>query len=113
MRCNADIHDSKYLEVLFGSCVCKRTEASKWIKSEMQQLKVNIHSNVSSIRRDADSCSTIGYTKKVGKGNRYILNAICTDLNIGLPAEIEARQKQYEYYRDLLLTFAETGSTLM
>lgn len=38
---------------------------------------------------------------------------ICTDLNIGLPAEIEARQKQYEYYRDLLLTFAETGSTLM
>ena len=39
-------------------------------------------------------------------------DAICTDLNIGLPAEIEARQKQYEYYRDLLLTFAETGSTL-
>ena len=35
-------------------------------------------------------------------------DAICTDLNIGLPAEIEARQKQYEYYRDLLLTFAET-----
>ena len=34
--------------------------------------------------------------------------AICTNLNIGLPAEIEARQKQYEYYRDLLLTFAET-----
>ena len=23
----------------------------------------------------------------------------------GLPAEIEARQKQYEYYRDKLLTF--------
>ena len=40
-------------------------------------------------------------------------DAICSDLNIGLPAEIEARQKQYEYYRDLLLTFAETGSTLM
>ena len=39
--------------------------------------------------------------------------AICTDLNIGLPAEIEARQKQYEYYRDLLLTFAETGNTLV
>ena len=39
-------------------------------------------------------------------------DAVCNDLNIGLPAEIEARQKQYEYYRDLLLTFAETGSTL-
>ena len=38
---------------------------------------------------------------------------ICSDLNIGLPAEIEARQKQYEYYRDKLLTFAETGNTVL
>ena len=38
---------------------------------------------------------------------------ICADLNIGLPAEIEARQKQYEYYRDKLLTFAETGNTIL
>lgn len=30
---------------------------------------------------------------------------ICNDLNIGLPAEIEARKKQYEYYRDKLLSF--------
>ncbi|MDQ9825386.1 restriction endonuclease subunit S, partial [Acinetobacter sp. 163] len=36
-------------------------------------------------------------------------DAICSDLNIGLPAEIEARQKQYEYYRDALLTYAATG----
>ena len=32
-------------------------------------------------------------------------DAICSDLNIGLPVEIEARQKQYEYYRDALLFF--------
>ena len=38
---------------------------------------------------------------------------ICSDLNIGLPAEIEARQRQYEYYRDKLLTFAETGNTIL
>ena len=38
---------------------------------------------------------------------------ICSDLNIDLPAEIEARQKQYEYYRDKLLTFAETGNTIL
>ena len=38
---------------------------------------------------------------------------ICSDLNIGLPAEIEARQKQYEYYRDKLLTFAEDGNTIL
>ena len=39
-------------------------------------------------------------------------DAICSDLNIGLPAEIDARKKQYEYYRDLLLTFAERGNTI-
>ncbi|HAG11813.1 MAG TPA: restriction endonuclease subunit S [Desulfotomaculum sp.] len=32
-------------------------------------------------------------------------DALCNDLTSGLPAEIEARRKQYEYYRDKLLTF--------
>ena len=34
-------------------------------------------------------------------------DAICNDLAEGLPAEIEARRQQYEYYRDKLLTFQE------
>ena len=34
-------------------------------------------------------------------------NAICNDKNRGLPAEIEIRQKQFEYYLDLLLSFEE------
>ena len=37
-------------------------------------------------------------------------DAICSDLNIGLPAEIEARQKQYEFYRDKLLSFKEVST---
>ena len=40
-------------------------------------------------------------------------DAICSDLKIGLPAEIEARQKQYEFYRDALLTYAATGKTIL
>lgn len=32
---------------------------------------------------------------------------LCNDISEGLPAEIEARQKQYEYYRDKLLSFKE------
>lgn len=32
-------------------------------------------------------------------------DSICSDLKIGLPAEIEARKKQYEFYRDKLLSF--------
>ena len=38
-------------------------------------------------------------------------DAICNDLTSGLPAEIEARQEQYEYYRDKLLTFKEVAAT--
>lgn len=34
-------------------------------------------------------------------------DTLCNDLSAGLPAEIEARQKQYEYYRDKLLSFKE------
>ncbi|MCI6695979.1 MAG: restriction endonuclease subunit S [Solobacterium sp.] len=32
-------------------------------------------------------------------------DALCNDLSTGLPAEIEMRQKQYECYRDKLLSF--------
>lgn len=39
-------------------------------------------------------------------------DAICSDLGIGLPAEIEKRQQQYEYYRDKLLTFDLGSATI-
>ena len=32
---------------------------------------------------------------------------LCNDIESGIPAEIEARNQQYEYYRDKLLTFKE------
>lgn len=32
---------------------------------------------------------------------------LCNDISEGLPAEIEARKKQYEYYRDRVLSFKE------
>lgn len=34
---------------------------------------------------------------------------VCNGLNIGLPKEIELRQKQYEYFREKLLTFVAEG----
>ena len=37
-------------------------------------------------------------------------NKLINDLSIGLPAEIQARKKQYEYYRNKLLTFKEKDS---
>ena len=36
-------------------------------------------------------------------------DSLCNDISEGLPAEIEARQKQYEFYRDALLNYAAKG----
>ena len=44
--------------------------------------------------------------REIAEKLRYFDN-ICSDLTSGLPAEIAAGQKQYEYYRDKLLTFKE------
>ena len=38
------------------------------------------------------------------------LESVCTDLTSGLPAEIEARNKQYAYYRDMMLDFPHMQS---
>ncbi|WP_396659283.1 restriction endonuclease subunit S [Microbacterium sp.] len=37
------------------------------------------------------------------------LDALINDIRVGLPAELAARRKQYEYYRDKLLTFTEAA----
>lgn len=39
-----------------------------------------------------------------------VFNALVSDLSIGLPAELVARRKQYEHYRDRLLTFKELAA---
>lgn len=36
-------------------------------------------------------------------------DALVNDLSVGLPAELAARRRQYEYYRDRLLTFTEAA----
>jgi type I restriction enzyme S subunit len=37
------------------------------------------------------------------------MDALVNDLSVGLPAEINARRRQYEYYRDHLLAFREAA----
>ena len=44
------------------------------------------------------------------KSEKFIeetFGGLCNDISEGLPAEIDARQKQYDYYRDKLLNFKE------
>ena len=78
--------------------------------------KAAVNSSVTSIRRKMLDDYPVP-VPSVEIQNRIInvldnFESICSDLNIGLPAEIEARKKQYEFYRDALLTFAETGSII-
>ena len=107
LRPNADILDSKYLKYYLESGWGRR-ELSKWILWDATPTKIN----KDDIGRVLISVPPLDTQKRFVQVIEHF-DSICTDLNIGLPAEIEARQKQYEYYRDLLLTFAETGSTLM
>ena len=39
-------------------------------------------------------------------------DALVNDIAVGLPAELAARRRQHEYYRDRLLTFEELGACL-
>ena len=73
--------------------------------------KASFHSSVTSIRRPM----MINFPVPVPPlevQQRIVdildrFDTLCNDITSGLPAEIEARQKQYEYYRDKLLTFKE------
>lgn len=84
------------------------TQQAREQKSKGKVKSKVVHSNVPSIGEITIPLPPLDVQKRYAD----VLDnfeKICTDLNIGLPAEIEARQKQYEYYRDLLLTFAEAG----
>ena len=96
----------RYLAHVLATTEARMQKSKGKVKSQV------VHSNVPSIKEIQIPLPPLEVQERYAN----VLDnfeSICTDLNIGLPAEIEARQKQYEYYRDLLLTFAETGSTLM
>ncbi len=93
--------NSRYLAHVLATTEARMQKRKGKVKSKV------VHSNVPSIKEIQIPLPSLEVQEKFAN----VLDnfeAICTDLNIGLPAEIEARQKQYEYYRDLLLTFAET-----
>ena len=96
----------RYLAHVLNTSMSREQKSKGKVKSKV------VHSNVSSIEQIRIPLPTLEVQERYAD----VLDnfeKICNDLNIGLPAEIEARKKQYEYYRDVLLTFAETGSTIL
>lgn len=85
------------------------TKAARNQKSKGKVKSKVVHSNVPSIERITIPLPPLDVQKRYAD----VLDnfeMICNDLTSGLPAEIEARKKQYEYYRDKLLTFKEKTS---
>ena len=87
-----------------------------YMKSSFENyIKKNaVHSSVSSIRRPMLERYPVPIVP-LQKQRKIIeildrFETLCEDLYTGIPAEIEARHKQYEYYRDKLLSFEEISS---
>lgn len=85
----------RYLAHVLNTSMAREQKSKGKVKSKV------VHSNVPSIEQIEIPLPPLEVQKRYAE----VLDnfeKICNDLNIGLPAEIDARQKQYEYYRDLL-----------
>ena len=73
--------------------------------------KTMFHGSVASIRRPMLNAFPVPVLSLEEQERITVIldrfDILCNDITAGLSAEIEARQKQYEYYRDKLLTFKE------
>ena len=84
-----------------------------YMKSSFEDyIKTNaVHASVTSVRRPMLERYPVPILSlKEQERITKILDrfeTFCEDLSNGIPAEIEARKKQYEYYRDRLLSFEE------
>lgn len=67
-----------------------------------------IHVSMGSMKERIISIPSMQEQKRIVEIlNRF--NELCNDVTKGLPAEVEVRKKQYEHYRDLLLSFERLG----
>ncbi|VEU77202.1 restriction endonuclease subunit S [Mycoplasmopsis columbina] len=110
---NWDISESLYsikpnTEIILGKYLKYVLETSK-IKNIYKNLLQG--STLQGLRKiDLENIKLIIPSLQLQEKIAYVLDnfeMLCQDLNIGLPAELELRNKQYEYYRDKLLSFAE------
>jgi len=75
---------------------------------QLQPWNVSTGGTIARLYNDNISRTKI-YVPSIDEQQRIVqildrFDTLCNDLSSGLPAEIEARQKQYEYYRDKLLS---------
>ena len=101
LRPDLDIVSQRYLYYLWGTTRV-RTEIERKAKATSGVWKIS----------QADIASVVLPIPPMDQQLRAVealerLDALASDLSFGLRAELAARRKQYEYYRDKLLTFEE------
>lgn len=90
----------RYLAHVLSTTMVREQKSKGKIKSKV------VHSNVPSIKGIEIPLPPMDIQEKCAD----LLDSyekLCKDLTVNLPEEIEARQMQYEYYRNKLLTFTE------
>lgn len=93
----------KYLAYALSTTDAKNQKSKGKVKSKV------VHTNILSIASIKVPIPSMEEQNRIADilDNYYKL---CNDLSEGLPAEIEARKKQYEHYRDKLLAFEKIGA---
>ena len=84
-----------YITCAFPDYILKESVSSS-VRSIRRKMLDNFILPLPSLEKQNDIASSLD-----------AFSSFVSSLTSGLPAEIEARRKQYEYYRDKLLTFEE------
>ena len=90
--------DPKYMSYVLSTSNAVKQKGKGKVKSKV------VHTSVPSLQEIVVPIPSLDEQRRIAE----ILDnfhSLINDLTQGLPAEIEARQQQYEYYRDQLLTF--------
>ena len=90
--------DPRYISYALSTTDAQAQKSKGRVKSKV------VHSSVPALKEIIIPLPTLEEQKRIAD----ILDnfhQLCNDISTGIPAEIEARTKQYEYYRDKLLTF--------
>lgn len=90
----------KYLAYALSTTNAQIQKSKGKVKSKV------VHSSVPAIKEIVVPIPPLKEQERIANIIEHF-DKLCTDMSFGLPAEIEARKKQYEYYRDSLLSFDE------
>ena len=95
--------EPRYLSYALSTTDARRQKSAGKVKSKV------VHSSVPALKEIVIPVPSYEEQKRIADildSFHYLVN----DISEGIPAEIEVRKKQYEYYRDKLLSFKDLGA---